>query len=83
MTIFSQVYVRLVVNAKEISVIKSKRESSEGEGKEIDVRAGEGKTIEFSLLPLKIGSLPIQCVAQSTQASDSIIKNLLVEVDTL
>lgn len=46
----------------------------------ITVSAGEGSSLSFRVLPLKIGHLPIKCTARTTLAADAIVRNLLVEV---
>lgn len=47
----------------------------------VHVRAGEGKSVYFPIVPAGLGNIELVVSAQSTQAADAVRRNLLVEAE--
>ena len=46
----------------------------------LTIPAGEARSIDYFVVPLKVGYLPMKCTARSTKAADAVVRPLLVEV---
>ena len=46
----------------------------------VTVPAGAGEAVSFPIIPKVLGNIPVVVQAQSTEASDAVRRNLLVEV---
>ena len=71
-----------MVNDTELRIIRSINNRNTLKQRPVEVAAGESTTIKYLLLSLTNGYLPIQATARSEEASDSVVRNLLVEVSS-
>ena len=60
--------------------MESKFDGPAGSRRSLAIPAGEARSVDYFIVPLKVGYLPIKCTARSTQAADAVIRPLLVEV---
>ncbi|XP_065842289.1 alpha-1-inhibitor 3-like [Oscarella lobularis] len=72
-------FVELEVDSNEISIIESKADMQKDFRRSLTIPAGEARSIDYFVVPLKVGYLPMKCTARSTQAADAVVRPLLVE----
>ncbi|XP_065842282.1 alpha-1-inhibitor 3-like isoform X2 [Oscarella lobularis] len=72
-------FVELEVDSNEISIIESKADMQKDSRRSLTIPAGEARSIDYFVVPLKVGYLPMKCTARSTKAADAVVRPLLVE----
>eukprot|EP00118_Oscarella_pearsei_P024659 m.306530 g.306530 ORF g.306530 m.306530 type:complete len:1559 (+) comp41333_c0_seq1:295-4971(+) len=72
-------FVELEVESNEINIIQSKSDKKRDPRRQLKVPAGESRSVDYFIVPLKIGRLPMKVSARSAKAADAVIRSLLVE----